>query len=71
MKKMRYTTQEELMSVEEACQLLAVSKGTLYSLLRSGDLKGFKIGRIWKISRTAINFYIQRNTNLEETAPLN
>ena len=46
---MRYTTQEELMSVEEACQLLAVSKGTLYSLLRSGDLKGFKIGRIWKI----------------------
>ena len=58
-------TQEELVSVDEACAILMVSKGTLYGLLRSGVLKGFKIGRIWKISRKAINHYINKHTELD------
>ncbi len=58
-------TQEALVSVDDACAILMVSKGTLYGLLRSGVLKGFKIGRIWKISRKAINYYINKHTELD------
>ena len=30
-------------------------------ILRSGKLKGFKIGRNWKIPRKSINKYIDKN----------
>ena len=56
-----------LMSVSEACQRLHVSRNTLYSLLESGDLKGFKVGRMWRIPDKSIwNYMILRNKKLEE-----
>ena len=56
-----------LMSVSEACQRLHVSRNTLYSLLESGDLKGFKVGRMWRIpDKSILNYMILRNKKLEE-----
>ena len=57
----------DLMSVSEACQRLHVSRNTLYSLLESGDLKGFKVGRMWRIpDRSIWNYMILRNKKLED-----
>ena len=40
-----------LITVEELCEELIIGKNTAYKLLTSGELKGFRIGRIWKIPR--------------------
>ncbi|SHE56332.1 helix-turn-helix domain-containing protein [Schwartzia succinivorans] len=47
-----------LITVEEACEELMAGRNTIYSLLSSGKLKGFKIGRVWKIPRESLKQYI-------------
>lgn len=44
--------------IEEICDLLKIGKSTAYALVRSGDLKAFKIHGIWKVSEEAIANYI-------------
>lgn len=58
----------DLISVSEACQILHVSRNTVYGLLESRALKGFKVGRMWRIpDRSIWNYMILRNKRLEET----
>ena len=58
----------DLISVSEACQILHVSRNTVYGLLESGALKGFKVGRMWRIpDRSIWNYMILSNKRLEET----
>lgn len=47
------------MSIEEVCEELMVGRNAVYQLLESKKLKGFRIGRIWKIPRTSIAEYIK------------
>ena len=37
-----------ILSVEEAMEELQIGRNAIYDILRSGKLKGFKIGRNWK-----------------------
>ncbi|MBR6013597.1 MAG: helix-turn-helix domain-containing protein [Selenomonadaceae bacterium] len=53
-----------LITVEELCELLMIGKNAAYKLLISGELKGFRIGRIWKIPRQSIDIYIREQSNL-------
>ena len=43
----------ELITVEELCEILMVGKNTAYKLLSTGELKAFRINRVWKIPRQA------------------
>jgi excisionase family DNA binding protein len=38
--------------------LLCIGKNKLYELLGSGELKGFRIGRDWRIQRESVFTYI-------------
>ena len=55
----------DILTADEAAEVLLVCKGTVYQLLRSGELKGFKIGNNWKISMEAVAQYIM-NKSFEE-----
>lgn len=50
----------EVLSVEETMDYLLIGKNKLYSLLQSGKLKGFRVGRKWRIPRKSIQDYINR-----------
>ncbi|SEL22144.1 helix-turn-helix domain-containing protein [Ruminococcus albus] len=51
---------DELLTVNETCKLLKISRPTLIRLLKSGEIKGFKIGkRVWKIPRYYLSEYIK------------
>ena len=52
----------DLMTVETLCQKLKVSENTAYQLLKTGQLKGFKIGRIWRIPQSNLDSYILSRT---------
>jgi len=54
----------DLITVDELCELLFIGKNAAYALLNSGEVKAFRIGRIWKISRQAVYEYIKRKSSL-------
>jgi len=53
-------TQEELLSLEEAADVLSVSKSTLYRMLERKEVKGRKVGRQWRFSRADLQAYLDR-----------
>lgn len=50
----------ELLTVLEACQVLRISRWTLYDLIRSRAIETIKIGRIRRIPISSISRYIRR-----------
>lgn len=49
----------DILSVEELCELLHVGQNRVYQLLQSGELKGFRLGKTWKIPKIAVEEYIR------------
>jgi len=56
----------EVLSVEETMDYMLIGKNKLYSLLQSGKLKGFRVGRKWRIPRKSIQDYINRECYLND-----
>lgn len=53
-----------LITVEEVCEALMIGKNAAYRLLAEGKIKGFRVGRIWKIPRISLNRYIQEQCGM-------
>lgn len=54
----------DMITIDELCELLMIGRTTAYKLLQSGELKAFKIGKVWKISRASVEQYIKERSNL-------
>ena len=54
----------DLITVEELCELLFIGKNAAYRLLNTGEVKAFRIGRVWKIPREAVCEYVRRKSRL-------
>lgn len=52
----------EILTPEDVMEELLVGKNAVYNILRSGELKGFRVGRNWKIPRKAVEEYIDKKT---------
>lgn len=60
-------TQERLaVSVNTACELLGISRTTLYQLVKDGDLHIRKIGRRSVLLTTDLNAFIKQLSATEE-----
>ena len=53
-------TYNDMISLDDLCEMLTIGKNTAYQLLRTKQIKAFKIGRIWKIPRESVSEYIQK-----------
>ena len=40
---------------------LQIGKNAVYNILRSGELKGFRVGRNWKIPRKQLDAFIDKS----------
>ena len=57
----------DLMTIREVCERLQISRNTVYSLLKRGDLEGVKVGRMWRIPDKSIwNYITLNNKRMEE-----
>ena len=54
----------DLITVEDLCELLFIGKNAAYRLLNTGEVKAFRIGRVWKIPREAVYEYVRRKSRL-------
>ncbi|MBQ2348380.1 MAG: helix-turn-helix domain-containing protein [Clostridia bacterium] len=66
---MMFNQYPDLLTVKEACEIMHMSRNTLYELLRDGQIKAFQIHRIWKIPREAIEEYCRRRSGLYKNTP--
>ena len=51
-----------LLRVPEVQSLLAVSRGTVYNMMSSGELERVKVGRSTRISRSSIAEWLKKNS---------
>lgn len=55
---------EELITLDEMCEILKIGKNQAYSLLNSNNgIAAFKIGRIWKIPKSSVYRFIYEQTH--------
>ena len=56
----------DMIIIDDLCEMLTIGKNTACSLLRTNQIKAFKIGRIWKIPRESVSEFVKdrRNQNL-------
>lgn len=52
--------ENEIMRFEEVMEFLNIGKNTLYTLLNSGEITAFKIGKVWKIPKKSVEEYITK-----------
>ena len=53
----------EIMLPEEVMEYLDIGRNSLYTLLNSGELKAFRVGRKWKIPKKELDAYIDRSVS--------
>lgn len=57
---------DDLINVEDLCEMLSIGKNAAYTILNSGEIKAFKTGRIWKIPKVAVEEYILLKSGLKK-----
>lgn len=60
-----FNNYKDVMDVYDVAEALSIGKNRVYELLGSGSLKGFRIGRVWKIPRAAVEEYILMQSGLK------
>ena len=48
----------DVLTVEEACEALRIGYNAIYRELKTGKLKGYRNGRVWRIPKQAIKDFI-------------
>ena len=53
----QYVTSEEstVMTVPELAEYLGIGRNSAYELLRTKTIRGFRIGKVWKVSKDAVD----------------
>ena len=55
---------DDLLTVEELCEVLKIGQNSAYELLNSGKLKAFRNGRTWRIPKQSVIQYICQQSKL-------
>lgn len=48
----------DVVSIDQVCEMLHLSKRTVYSLIQTGQLPAKKIGRIYRIRKTDVSHFM-------------
>ena len=54
------TNEDYILTPEDVMEELCIGRNAIYKLLDSGELKGFRVGRKWKIPRKSLDTYIDK-----------
>lgn len=56
----------DILNVSEACEMLRIGENSMYNLLHTGKVKGYRNGRTWRIPKESVIEYICTHTNLKK-----
>lgn len=49
----------DIVTIDELCEMLRIGKNKAYELLRNKNIKAFRCGRRWIISKAAVEEFIK------------
>jgi len=52
---------EEFLTAKDVAEILKISVKTARKMMQNGDIKGFKVGREWRVSTEKFNEYLKQN----------
>ena len=50
---------EALLTITDVSERLKINRSTVWRLLDSGELRGFRIGRVWRVKEEDLAAYIE------------
>lgn len=53
-----FVNYDDILSVGDVCEILFIGRNRTYELLNSGSLRGFRVGRTWRIPKKSLETYI-------------
>ena len=59
-------TEIKVYSIEEVCDILHLTKRTIYTYLKEGKLQAVKIGKYWRVSHENLQAFISTGTTVSE-----
>lgn len=48
----------DIVTIDELCEMLRIGRNKAYALLRNGDIKAARCGRLWIISKAAVEDFV-------------
>ena len=60
-----FESYDDVLTVEEACEALKIGYNAMYELLNAGKLRGYRNGRVRRITKAALVEYIQGSSKLK------
>lgn len=49
----------EYLTPREVMELLAIGRNTFYRLVNSGELPAFRIGKLWRVRRDSLEYFMR------------
>ena len=56
----------DILSVGDVCEILLIGRNRTYELLNDGSLRGFRVGRTWRIPKKSLETYILQKCRSNE-----
>lgn len=50
----------DIVTIDELCEMLRIGRNKAYELLRSGKIGAFRSGRLWIVSKEAVEDFIKK-----------
>ncbi len=52
---------DDILTIEDMCEILKVGKNNAYKLLNQGNIKAFRNGKNWRIPRKSVTEYVEKS----------
>ena len=56
-----FNEDSDVITVDELCEMLRIGRNKAYELLRSGEVRAFRCGRTWIISKEAVIEFVKKS----------
>ena len=51
---------KDILTIKDLQKLLHIGRNTALRLVQDGEIEGFKVGHIWRVTRESVALYIKR-----------
>ena len=52
----------EIITIDELCEILMIGKNLAYRLLSENKIKAFRIGKKWRITKSSVENFLKENS---------
>lgn len=59
-----FETYDDILTITDVAEILKTGTTQVYKIVRSGQLKGYKEGKDWKITKQALIRYVKERSRL-------